>query len=159
MTLPQRPQLHPLTLKALEDIDAAEPDRHHETAPPAEPAEYGTPAWHQLDDHNPAKLAAVFEAADRWNKLLDSPYAAEVLGALYDWEDRRIYSEWGDSVSRLVREMGIEPGPSYDEIERRRTQPGLAAETWRHRHGSEHHGGPVRFSPTDGDRVQIKGAA
>lgn len=147
MTLPQRPALHPLTQKALQEADLTNPDRHHQPATPIEPAEYGTPAWHQLDDHNPAKLAAVFEAADRWNKLLESPYAAEVLGALYDWEDRRIYSEWGDAVSRLVREMGIEPGPSYEEIQRRRTLPGLAAETWRYRHNGEHLGGPVAWAP------------
>lgn len=147
MTLPQRPQLHPLTLKALQEIDATNPDRHHHTPPPAEPVEYATTTWHQLDDHDPAKLAAVFEAADRWNKLLDSPYAAEVLAALYEWDDRRIYSEWGSAAARLAREQGSPEGISYEELERRRALPGQGAETWRHRHGGEHNGGPIAWTP------------
>jgi hypothetical protein len=142
--LPPRPVLSQHTLDALAQLDLADPQRHQHI-PPAEPPEYGTDTWRQLPDDDPRKLAAVFAAADRWSALLDSPYASEVLAALYDWDDRRIYSEWGDTLSTFAREWG-EPGPSYAELERLRIQPGQLAESWRERHGSEHLGGPVAWT-------------
>jgi hypothetical protein len=119
--LPPRPVLSQHSLDAIAQAELADPERHQHPQTPTEPPEYGTDAWRQLADDDPAKLAAVFAAADRWSALLDSPYAAEVLAALCEWDDRRIYIEWGDTLSQFAREWG-EPGPSYEELERRRAE-------------------------------------
>lgn len=144
--LPPRPTLSQHSLDAIAQLDLADPERHQHPQTPTEPPEYGTDTWRQLADDDPAKLAAVFEAADRWNKLLDSPYASETLAALYDWDDRRIYSEWGDTLSAYAREHGIEPGPSYQELERLRAELPASYRERVAQHG-EYHGGPVLWEP------------
>jgi hypothetical protein len=146
MTFPARPQLSQHTLDAIAELDATDPHRHQHAPTAPEPVEYGTDTWRELHDDDPRKLAAVFAAADAWNQLLDSPYAAEVLTAYYEWDDRRIHSEWTDAASHITRDMGT-PGPTYAELEALRAEPGRIAESWRERHGSEHTGGPVAWLP------------
>lgn len=144
--MPQRPTLSPQTLAALEEIDATDPDRlRHTSATADEPVEYGTQAWRQLGDDDPRKLHAVFAAADQWDRLLESPYAAEVLTAYYEWDDRRIHSEWTDAASLITREMGT-PGPSYAELELLRADPGDAYRDRVAEHG-EYLGGHVPWEP------------
>jgi hypothetical protein len=53
--LPPRPVLSQHTLDAIAQIELADPDRHQHTPPPTEPPEYGTDAWRQLDDDDPAQ--------------------------------------------------------------------------------------------------------
>ncbi|ONI73101.1 hypothetical protein ALI144C_44945 [Actinosynnema sp. ALI-1.44] len=120
---------------------------HHQTEPPPPPlpVAYGSPAWRALPDTDPRKLDAIVDAAESWHAILQSPYATEILAAYFEWDQRRIYSEWSGNVAEQYR--GDPPGPSYRLLEQRRAEPaGRAHYTFVERHGQDYTGGPVDWT-------------
>jgi hypothetical protein len=88
------------------------------TASPDVP-EYLSDAWWALDLDDWRRQAAIVIAANRWAAIIDSPYGRHLLDEVWDWHKRRTYSEWSSAVSRMVKGKTI--GPSYQELERRRS--------------------------------------
>lgn len=118
---------------------------HAGTEPPSPPlpVAYGSPAWRALTDSDPRKREAIVDAAESWLALVHSPYATEILSAYYEWDHRRVISEWSGDVAE---QNDHTPGPSYRELEQRRAIPGPMAAEFTERHGSEYHGGPVDWT-------------
>lgn len=114
------------------------------------PVAYGSPAWHKLPDADPRKGEALVDAAESWRTLVQSPYATEILSAYFEWDRRRIISEWSGEVAEQNR--GRVPGPSYRELEHRRTECG--GQAWRdfvERHGGDYLGGRVDWETGQSD--------
>lgn len=54
-----------------------------------------------------------------WSALCESPHVAELISELMDWRARRDFRETSTAISQLARWGAI--GPSYGELERRRS--------------------------------------
>jgi hypothetical protein len=71
----------------------------------------GTPAWQELPDNDPRKLAAVIEAGVHWSLRIDAEQEARARAS----RDIAASSDW----PALARNLRRQPGPAYVPRERR----------------------------------------
>lgn len=100
--------------------------------------EYGSPAWHQLDEDDPARHAAVVRAADCWLALTSSPHVADLIAEWIEWDVRRVDAEASHAISGAGNRVDgrgrplpsvwrlAANAPSFKELQRRRAEPGCA---------------------------------
>lgn len=77
----------------------------------------GSPAWCELADEDPRKLAALLYAASWWCDQ-HTPEALAERAEFNEWDERRSLREASWAISRAT-EWG-RSGPSFAELERRR---------------------------------------
>jgi hypothetical protein len=106
--------------------------------------DYLSSEWWALSVDDWHRPAAVTIAANRWHAIATSAYGWALLDEAEDWHRRKTFSDWSSAVAEMVK--GRRLGPSYRELERRRSIPSSLPEQFAQRHGGEYRGGPVDWA-------------
>lgn len=119
------------------------------------PPTYGTAEWHALANEDPCRQEAMRHAAECWRWLTSSPHVTELVAEWFEWQRRATAADDSQAVSASATWSRL--GPTYGELERRRSVPGQAYQDATTRRG-EYTGGPVDWT-TGRPRIREEVAA